>query len=177
MGAIRTTILALAGAATFAAPAAASEDDWPVLKGARLDGQMPWGAFAVYRAPGQPTTGVTLFVRDKALIARRVETRGDDGATIAWTSSKTCPGLAGALAGLETLPAARIEVPLAGRAAAALVERPDGSSYFVWVQDARLGSDRHSGQLELRATDGSPVALWMEKTLNSLARCWTPARP
>ena len=88
-----------------------------------------------------------------------------------------CPALAGALAGLETLPPARIEVPLAGRRAAAAVERPDGSSYFVWVQDARLGSDRHSGQLELRATDGSPVALWMEKTLNGLARCWTSARP
>ena len=177
MGAIRTTILALVGAAILAAPAAASEDDWPVLKGARLDGQMPWGAFAVYRAPGRPTTGVTLFVQGGALVARRVETRGGDTATIAWTSSKACPALAGALAGLETLPPARIEVPLAGRRAAAAVERPDGSSYFVWVQDARLGSDRHSGQLELRATDGSPVALWMEKTLNSLARCWTPARP
>ena len=177
MGAMRTIILALAGAAILAAPAAASEDDWPVLKGARLDGQMPWGAFAVYRAPGRPTTGVTLFVREAALVARRVETRGDETASIAWTSSRTCPALAPALAGLETLPAARIEVPLAGRAAAAPVERPDGSSYFVWVQDARLGSDRHSGQLELRATDGSPVALWMEKTLKALAACWTPARP
>lgn len=47
---MRTIILALAGAAIPAAFAAASEDDWPVLKGARLDGQMPWGAFAVHRA-------------------------------------------------------------------------------------------------------------------------------
>ena len=31
--------------------------------------------------------------------------------------------------------------------------------------------------LELRATDGSPPALWMEKTLRRLAPCWTSARP
>ena len=177
MGAFRTIILALAGAAILAAPAAASEDDWPALKGARLDGQMPWGAFAVYRAGDRPTTGVTLFVRDNALIARRVETRSGEAAAIAWASSRTCPALAPALAELETLPPARIEVPLAGRKPATPDQPADGSSYFVWVQDARLGSARHSGQLELRATDGSPPALWMEKALRRLAPCWTSARP
>ncbi|WP_374532687.1 hypothetical protein [Phenylobacterium sp.] len=177
MGAFRTIILALAGAAILAAPAAASEDDWPVLKGARLDGQMPWGAFAVYRAGDRPTTGVTLFVRDNALIARRVETPSGEAAAITWASSRTCPALAPALAELETLPPARIEVPLAGRKPAAPDQPADGSSYFVWVQDARLGNVRHSGQLELRATDGSPPALWMEKALRRLAPCWTSARP
>ena len=75
------------------------------------------------------------------------------------------------------LPPARIEVPLAGRKPAAPDQPADGSSYFVWVQDARLGNVRHSGQLELRATDGSPPALWMEKALRRLAPCWTSARP
>jgi len=177
VGAFRTIILVLAGAAILAAPAAASEDDWPVLKGARLDGQMPWGAFAVYRAGDRPTTGVTLFVRDNALIARRVETPSGEAAAITWASSRTCPALAPALAELETLPPARIEVPLAGRKPAAPDQPADGSSYFVWVQDARLGNVRHSGQLELRATDGSPPALWMEKALRRLAPCWTSARP
>ena len=58
MGAIRSLILALAGAGVLAAPAAASEDDWPVLKGARLEGLRPWGAFAVYRAD-RSVTGVS----------------------------------------------------------------------------------------------------------------------
>lgn len=173
---MKAIILALAAAA-LAAPALASEDDWPVLKGARLEGRMPWGAFAVYRPPGQPTTGVTLFVREKALIARRVETRGGEAAQIDWTTSASCPALAPALAGLERLPPARIEVPLAGRSAAPPDLRLDGSSYFVWVQDARFGGDRNASQLELRTTDGSPAARWMEKTLKALAGCWTPARP
>ena len=60
MGAIRTLLLALAGAGVLAAPAAASEDDWPVLKGARLEGLRPWGAFAVYRAD----RSVTLTLLD-----------------------------------------------------------------------------------------------------------------
>lgn len=177
MGAIRTTILALTGAALMAAPAAASEDDWPVLKGARLDGQMPWGAFAVYRAPGQVTAGLTLFARGQELIARQVTTNGGEDAAVAWASSTNCPALGPALAGLETLPAARIEVPLAGRKAAAPDLRLDGASYFVWVQDARLGSDKHSGQLELRVSEGSPAALWMERTIKALAPCWSPRQP
>ena len=63
MGAIRSLILALAGAGVLAAPAAAGEDDWPVLKGVRLDGLRPWGAFAVYRAD-RSVTGVSLYLRE-----------------------------------------------------------------------------------------------------------------
>ena len=177
MGAKRILALAVVGAAMLAAPAQASEDDWPVLKGARLDGQMPWGAFAVYRATDASVTGVTLFAREGVLIARRVETRSDAAAAITWASSSSCPQLSTALAALEAFPNTRIEVPLAGRRAKPPVTPPQASSYFLWVQDARQGGERHAGQLELRFVDGAPVAIWMEKTLKSVAGCWTAARP
>jgi hypothetical protein len=173
----RATLLALAGAMLLAAPAVASEDDWPVLKGARLDGQMPWGAFAVYRLPGQPTQGVTLFLRgEDELIARKVET--DDGAapTVTWTSSQACSALAPALAELEKVPPAHIDVPAAGESLGAASSPEGGASYFIWVQDARL-ADTHSAQLEIRALDGSPVAAWMTRTIDSLAACWSPRQP
>lgn len=90
MGAIRTLILALAGAAALAAPAAASDDDWPVLKGVSLEGVRPWGAFAVYRAD-RSVTGVSLYLREGQTIARRVETRDGEGAVISWAAARTCP--------------------------------------------------------------------------------------
>ena len=177
MGAFRTTWLALAGAMLLAAPAAASDDDWPVLKGARLDGQMPWGAFAVYRLAGQPTQGVTLFLRgEDELVARKVETDDGNDAAVTWASSRTCPALAPALAELEKVPPARIDAPAAGRSLGAASPTQGGASYFIWVQDARLAG-AHSAQLEIRALDGSPVAAWMTRTLEALSACWKPGQP
>lgn len=177
MGVFRTICLALPCAALLAAPALAAEDDWPVLKGARLNGQMPWGAFAVYRLPGQPTQGVTLFLRGAdELVVRKVETDGGDGASVTWATSRTCRALAPALAELEKVPPARIDVPAAGKSFGPAVSQDGGASYFIWVQDARV-ADKHSAQLELRALDGSPVATWMTRTISALSACWSPAQP
>lgn len=177
MGAFRTICLALSCAALLAAPAQAAEDDWPVLKGARLDGQMPWGAFAVYRMPGQPTQGVTLFLRGAdELVARKVETDGGNGANVSWATSRTCRVLAPALAELEKVPPARIDAPAVGKSFGPAASQDGGASYFIWVQDARVAG-KHSAQLELRALDGSPVASWMTRTIDALATCWSPAQP
>lgn len=176
MGAIRSLILALAGAGVLAAPAAASEDDWPVLKGARLEGLRPWGAFAVYRAD-RSVTGVSLYLRAGEAIARRVETREGQDARVAWATSKTCAALAPALTELETLPAPRIDVPGLGRKPSPAAAATNGDSYLLWAQDARFAAAPYPAQIELRGEGGSPMAAWVERSLGRVASCWGPARP
>ena len=177
MGAIRTSLLALLGAAVLAAPAAASDDDWPVLKGARLDGQRPWGAFAVYRAD-RSVTGVSLYLRGGGeMVARRVETRDGAEASVAWASSRSCSRLVPAMAELEVLPAPRIEVPGAGRKPPAAAAPVGGDSYLLWAEDARFAAAPYPAQIELRGEGGSPMAAWVERSLTRLASCWGPAQP
>ncbi|WP_312166315.1 hypothetical protein [Phenylobacterium sp.] len=176
MGAIRTLILALAGAGVLAAPAAASDDDWPVLKGVRLEGLRPWGAFAVYRAD-RSVAGVSLYLRGDEAIARRVETREGEAARIAWASSRTCPALVPALSELETLPPPRIDVPGVGRTPPAAVPAVDGDSYLLWAQGARFVAAPYPVQIELRGEGGSPMAAWVERSLRRLAACWGAAQP
>jgi len=174
LAAIRTICLTLATAAILATPAAASEDDWPVLKGARLDGLRPWSAFAVYRA--ESSTGVSLYLRGAELVARRVEVRGA-ATTIDWASSRACPQLSMAAARMESLPVPRIEAPGVGRSPRGGPPRMDGDSYFLWADDARFTGDRHSAQLELRGVNGSPMAAWADRTLISMATCWRTTQP
>jgi hypothetical protein len=176
VGAIRILILALLGAGVLAAPAAASEDDWPVLKGARLDGLRPWGAFAVYRAD-RSVAGVSLYLRDGQAIARRVETREGQDARGAWANSTTCPALVPALIELEALPAPRIDVPGAGRAPPAAAPATNGDSYLLWAEDARFAATPYPVQIELRGDGGSPMAAWVERSLGRLSACWGAAQP
>ena len=175
MGAIRILILALAGAGVLAAPAAASEDDWPVLKGARLEGLRPWGAFAVYRAD-RSVTGVSLYLREGQAIARRVETRDGADAAVTWAAAGSCPALTAAVADLEELPAPRIEVPgLGTRPPPAAAANAD--SYLLWAEDARFAASPYPVQIEVRGEGGSPMAAWVDASLSRLASCWSPARP
>lgn len=176
MGAIRTLILALAGAGVLAAPAAASEDDWPVLKGARLEGLRPWGAFAVYRAD-RSVTGVSLYLREGRTIARRVETRDGEAAVVSWASAQACPALTPAVAGLEKLPAPRIEVPGVGLKPSPPAAAANADSYLLWAEDARFAASPYPVQLEVRGEGGSPMAAWVDASLSRLASCWSPVQP
>ncbi|WP_293404722.1 hypothetical protein [Phenylobacterium sp.] len=176
MGAIRTLLLALAGAGALAAPAAASEDDWPVLKGARLEGLRPWGAFAVYRAD-RSVTGVSLYLRGAEALARRVETREGVEATVTWATSKSCARLTPVLAELEALPAPRIEVPGVGRQPPAPAASANGDSYLLWAEDARFAAAPYPVQIEVRGEGGSPMAAWVETSLRRVAACWSPVQP
>lgn len=181
MGALRTIILTLASAGALAAPAMAREDDWPEIKGARLDGQRPWGAFAIYRSPSLQVTGVSLYLRKSAseneMVARRVEGTEGGGVVVTWASSKTCETLIPLAAEMEELPVPRIEVPGAGREPRPAEVLLDGSSYFVWADDARFSGGAHSAQLEMRGVDGSPMAQWIDKALAGLGRCWRTNQP
>lgn len=166
----RIFLLSLAAAAV-AAPCLADEDDWPVLKGARVDGQPPAVVLAVYRARGA-TFGLGVYPTTTGdLLARRVAVR-DGATTVGWTTSKTCPQLAPALAALERVPAPRIRAlralpPSGGR---------DDTSYLLWSTDVRWARNRPSAGMELRTTAG-PLAAWAERTARALEPCWGPNRP
>lgn len=174
----RILLLSLAVAAV-AAPCLADEDDWPVLKGARVENRPPAVAFAIYRSHRSTGFGVYRMQRPDALkpylLARRVEAQ-TGRAEIAWTSSETCPQLEPALAELGRLPTPVIAPPGTGPLGD-LKRTPNGSSYFLWATDARWSAGDSTAGMELRAVDHSPVAAWTEKTLKSLEPCWGPTRP
>lgn len=176
----RILLLSLAATA-LATPCLADEDDWPVLKGARVENRPPAVAFAVYRSLGHRSTGFGVYRMQRPdaltpyLLARRVEALSGQ-AQISWASSETCAQLEPALAELARLPAPVIAPPRT----ASVGDRksaPDGSSYFLWATDARWSAGDSAAGMELRAIDGSPVAAWTEKTLKSLEPCWGPTRP
>lgn len=170
----RVLLVALAAAAV-AQPCLADEDDWPVLKGARVDDAPPALALAIYRAKG-PTFGLGVYPKQDAqgpyLLARYVSAE-NGAATIAWTSSRTCPVLNRVLARVEKVPAPRLMAPGAAPAPAG---RREDSSYLFWSVDARWPGATGSAGLELRAT-GGPMAAWADSAARALAPCWTPARP
>ncbi|WP_309644616.1 hypothetical protein [Phenylobacterium sp.] len=166
----RILFLSLAVAA-IAAPCLADEDDWPVLKGARVDGQPPALALAIYRAQGA-TFGLGIYPRaPDDLLARHVDVRGGV-TTIGWTTAKACPQLVQVLSALERVPAPRIKSP---RVTAPTGARTD-SSYHLWSTDVRWTATGPSAGMELRATAG-PVSAWAEKTAKALEPCWSPNRP
>ncbi len=166
-------------ATALATPCLADEDDWPVLKGARVENRPPAVAFAVYHSHRSTGFGVYRLQRPDALkpylLARRVEARSGK-AQITWASSEACPQLEPALAELARLPTPVIAPPRTGPAGDPR-SAPDGSSYFLWATDARWSAGDSAAGMELRAVDGSPVAAWTEKTLKSLEPCWGPTRP
>ena len=176
----RILLLSLAVAA-LAVPCLADEDDWPVLKGARVENRPPAVAYAVYRSLGHRSTGFGVYRMQRPdalkpyLLARRVEAQSGK-AEIAWASSETCPQLEPALAELARLPAPVIAPPRTSPAGE-LKLTLDGSSYFLWATDARWSAADSAAGMELRAVDHSPVAAWSEKTLKSLEPCWGPTRP
>lgn len=187
MGALRTILASLVATAALAAPvlapqtAWAAEDDWPILKSHRIDGVPPWGAFVVYRAAGQASTGVSLYLLapeagPAVLTARRVRVQGEGPALIDWAAADACPALPAALARLEELPPPRIDVPGVGRDIPASSMMADGASYFLWSSLANY-SGGAVGELEVRTVDGTPAAAWIDETLKALAPCWGPAAP
>ena len=180
MGVLRTFLTSLIAAAALAGPALGAADDWPVIKGQRVDDQPPWGAFALYSVSGA-SVGVSLYARPSPnglfLAARRVRVQDGGKAVIDWALAPVCPHLVQAAALLEELPVPRIEAPAAGREPRQAQVMLDGDSYFLWASDARFSGGAHSAGLELRAVDGSPVAEWVTNTLGALSACWGPTAP
>jgi hypothetical protein len=182
VGGPRTILTSLIAAAALAAPAAqAAEDDWPILKSARIDGQPPWGAFVVYSSSSdRPSTGVSLYLRPSPdgpmLTARRVRARGAEPATIDWTTAKACAALPSAIAELEDLPPPRIDAPGLAREPRGGGVISDGASYFLWSSLASY-SGGALAELEVRTVDGTPVADWIDRTLAKVEACWAPAAP
>lgn len=171
----------LAGlAATLATPAFAADDDWPEIKSAPFGSVRPWGAFAHYggRAEGAYTRGVTLYAARDAgapvLVARRVRAQGGP-AYIDWTDTRSCPQLAEAARRLERLQMPGLDVPGIGKNAPA-GPPADGDSYLLWADEARWRNGR-SASLEVRGSDGSPLAQWMQDAFSRLDGCWRLERP
>lgn len=175
MGALRILLASLM-AASFAAPALAADDDWPVLKSVRVDDQPPWAAFVVYPARGPASTGVSLYAtREQAdgplvTLARRVRTVEGASGTVDWANSASCPALSKAMAAMEDLPAPRIDAPGVGRTAKDSL-MADGDSYFLWASLAAYAGGAKA-EIEVRTVDGTPVSDWIDRTLASLETCW-----
>lgn len=180
MGAYWTILTSLIATAALAVPALAAEDDWPVIKGTRVDEQPPWGAFALY-SPDGDSTGVSLYARPSpnglVLAARRVQTPNGQASRIDWASASTCPQLVAAATAMEDLPMPRIEAPAVGREPRSSPVVMDGASYFVWASDARFSGGANSAGVELRALEGSPVAEWVSNSLKAMSGCWGPSLP
>lgn len=178
---MRTLLAALAGVCiSLAGPVLAAEDDWPEIKSAPFGAVRPWGAFAHYGGRGEQAyaRGVTLYAaRDgnaPVLVARRVRAQGGP-AYIDWTDSRSCPPLAQAARRLERLQMPGLDVPGVGADAPA-GPAADGDSYLLWADAARWRNGR-SASLEVRGSDGSPLADWMQDTLRRLDGCWRLERP
>lgn len=173
-------------AASAAAPAVASDDDWPELKANRLNDTPPDMAFAVYRAAaeaGSPIIGVSLYVagprrapvRNARIVARRVDSE-KGRIRIAWTDTTRCPALAAALEGLSALPSPRLVRPgLPNPRAAA--PPSSGDDYLLWTSDARWSGRSDRTQLEIRASGRAPLQAWIDAAISRTARCWRPEPP
>lgn len=178
---MRALLAALAGLALgLAAPAQAAEDDWPEIKSSPFGALRPWGAFAHYGGRGERayTRGVTLYASGAgpgaALVARRVRAQGGP-AYVDWTDSRRCPQLAQTARRLERLPMPGPDVPGVGPGAPPAA--PDaGDSYMLWAGEARWRGGR-SASLEVRGSDGSPLAAWMQAAFEALDGCWRLERP
>jgi hypothetical protein len=178
---MRTLPAVLAGlAAALATPALAADDDWPEIKSAPFGAVRPWGAFAHYggRAEAAYTRGVTLYAErqgaETVLVARRV--RAQDGpAYVDWTDSRACPQLVEAARRLERLPMPGLDVPGVGAGAPA-GPAADGDSYLLWADQARWRNGR-GASLEVRGSDGSSLADWMQDAFRRLDGCWRLERP
>lgn len=178
---MRTLPAVLAGlSAALAAPAFAADDDWPEIKSAPFGAVRPWGAFAHYggRAEAAYTRGVTLYAARSGdapvLVARRVRAQGGP-AYVDWTDSRSCPQLAEAARRLERLQMPGLDVPGVGKSAPA-GPGADGDSYLLWADEARWRNGR-SASLEVRGSDGSPLAGWMQDAFGRLDGCWRLERP
>lgn len=178
---MRTLPAVLAGlSAALATPAFAADDDWPEIKSAPFGAVRPWGAFAHYggRAEAAYTRGVTLYAAPKGdapvLIARRVRAQGGP-AYIDWTDSRSCPALAEAARRLERLQMPGLDVPGVGKSAPA-GRAADGDSYLLWADQARWRNGR-SASIEVRGSDGSALAEWMQDAFVRLDGCWRLERP
>lgn len=178
---MRTLPAVLAGlSAALATPAFAADDDWPEIKSAPFGAVRPWGAFAHYggRAEAAYTRGVTLYAAKAGaapvLVARRVRAQGGP-AYVDWTDSRSCPQLAEAARRLEKLAMPGLDVPGIGKSAPA-GPSADGDSYLLWADDARWRNGRRAS-LEVRGSDGSALADWMQDAFRRLDSCWRLERP
>jgi hypothetical protein len=173
-------------AAGVAAPAAASDDDWPELKAKRLNDTPPDMAFAVYRYAaevGGPITGVSLWAasppgapaHNPRIVARRVDSE-KGRVRIRWADTADCPALSKALDALDTLSPPRLVRP--GR------PNPDGDlrlttgdDYLIWTNDARWSRHSDMTQSEIRAGGDTPLQAWIDGALASTDRCWRAEAP
>lgn len=178
---MRTLMAVLAGlAAMLATPVLAADDDWPEIKSVPFGALRPWGAFAHYggRAETAYTRGVTLYAQadDAAtvLVARRVRAQGGP-AYVDWTDSRRCPQLVEAARRLERLAMPGLDAPGVGAPTGGAASA-DGDSYLLWADQARWRNGR-SASLEVRSSDGSPLADWIQDAFRRLDGCWRLERP
>lgn len=157
-------------------PAAGADDDWPEIKSAPFGQVRPWGAFAHYGGRGEAAyaRGVTLYAAGPGLVARRVRAQSGP-AYVDWTDSRRCPQLTEVGRRLERLQMPTLDVPSVG-AQSARPAPATGDSYLLWADEARWRGGR-GASLEVRGSDGSPLAEWMQGAFVSLEPCWRVERP
>lgn len=86
---------------------------------------------------------------------------------VMWADSGTCPALRAALAAMRDLPVSRFAPPGFSRGRSIIM---DGIGYSL-----RSYSDE--GSLTMNTNVGTPLASWVDNTLQALSPCWTATIP
>ncbi len=108
-------------------------------------------------------------------VAKRVEQSRKQPNRTTWTDSYDCPAMMPAFAKLQSIEPFTIAPPgLPGDRDAPVIM--DGPIYQVHAP-GYWGHAHRDGQIELSGADGTPVANWVEETMEVMAPCWKPQRP
>lgn len=144
-----------------------------VVFGARGAFEDRWDIVSVYlmleRQPGDAGPPRRWWM------ARRVSSNGSKSGPPDWADTRSCPGLANAMGGLDSVTA--VAVPLAGNAHLTAPPRAvaDGVLVTLWSDQGR-----QAGNWPVRiliSTFGGPLADWGQSTLKATASCWSREQP
>lgn len=142
--------------------------------------QRAWAHFS--RAPALKGTSETVDVAiiampprsNVAVYAMRITRRRFQQAdTTGWADSRSCPAMLPALKAMRALAVPHPTVP-------GMEQRPgsimvDGIGYRLWTQARFDGGGE--GRLDFDSNVGTPLAAWVDKSLDAVSRCWSAVEP
>jgi hypothetical protein len=107
------------------------------------------------------------------LFRKTVRRSGGTAVETQWTDAKSCPGAQMVLRTLASFTLPKPSVPdydgLAPRGSFR-----DGTLYKL---EAEAAAPYIDGRLMLTSNEGTPLAEWVDSSLENLAPCWSPNRP